>query len=92
MIDQQQIRYLEKLARIELNEGQRALFREEIGRILEYMERLSQVDETESTGLQDPESFYLREDEERPSLQRDRLLAACPDATEAYITAPRTIQ
>lgn len=92
MMDHEQIRYLEKLARIKLEEAQRARFREEIGRILDYMERLSQVDDTDPVEQPDSVSAFLRDDEERPSLERDCLLAACPDANEAYLIAPRTIQ
>ena len=46
MIDEAQIQYLERLARIRLNPEQRAEFREEIGRILTYMERLAAIDDT----------------------------------------------
>ena len=92
MIDQQQIQYLEKLARIELDEGQRTLFRDEIGRILQYMERLAQVDETDAAQQPESGNFFLRDDDERSSLGRDCLLAACPEATETCFVAPRTVQ
>lgn len=44
MMDDIQIQYLEKLARIRLDPEQRDAFREEIGRIVAYMERLAAID------------------------------------------------
>lgn len=93
MIDERQIQYLEKLARIQLTEDQRVTFSHEIGRILEYMERLSAVDLDElAHGDRLPETGGGREDEPRESLPREALLAASPDATPEYMTVPRAVQ
>lgn len=47
MIDEAQIQYLERLARIRLSPEQRSEFQAEIGRILTYMERLAAIDESQ---------------------------------------------
>ncbi len=92
MIDKEQILYLERLARIELDETQRALFRKELSRILEYMERLSQVDSTTPVHAAFSQPLGLRTDEEQPSLDRESLLSGSPGATEDCMTVPRAVQ
>lgn len=93
MIDGKQIQYLEKLARIQLSDEQRAVFSEEIGRILDYMDRLAAIDlDPQAAGEAEPLTGGGRADELRGSLDREALLAASPDATSEYMTVPRAVQ
>jgi len=95
MIDLKQIHHLERLARIQLTDSQRETFREEISRILDYMERLSAIDADavpDEYALNDGDSEIGRADDYRPSLARDALLASSPNATDEYMSVPRAVQ
>ncbi len=102
MIDEAQIQYLERLARIRLSPEQRSEFQAEIGRILTYMERLAAIDDSQSVEAGEPAAADVaasafgsgdcRPDELRPSLAREALLASSPQATEEYMTVPRAVQ
>jgi len=95
MIDLKQIQHLERLARIRLTDKQRETFREEISRILEYMERLSAADAhamSEEDALDGGDTEIGRVDDYRPSLARDALLASSPNATDEYMSVPRAVQ
>lgn len=93
MIDEKQILYLENLACIQLSEEQRAVFSQEIGRILEYLGNLAAIDlNTEAvSGEHAPSIGTSRADELRESLAREALLAMSPGATTEYMTVPRTV-
>jgi len=93
MIDQERIQYLEKLSRIQLSDDQRTAFRQEIGRILEYMEILSAFDLDSEDGFDALSVAQTgRPDERRDSLSREALLASSPDATAEYMTVPLAVQ
>ena len=95
MIDLKQIHHLERLARIQLTDDQRETFRDEISRILDYMERLSAID---ANAVPDDRTWtggdpdIGRADDYRPSLARDALLASSPNATDEYMSVPRAVQ
>lgn len=71
-----------ELARLRLTEDERALFAKQLADILAYAEQVQEVDTrgiaAMSHAFASPES--LREDHERPGLNRDEALAAAPDA------------
>jgi len=95
MIDLKQIHHLERLARIRLTDEQRETFREEISRILDYMERLSTMDThvvPDEDALMKADQEIGRADEDRPSLTRASLLASSPNATDEYMSVPRAVQ
>jgi aspartyl-tRNA(Asn)/glutamyl-tRNA(Gln) amidotransferase subunit C len=71
-----------ELARLKLTAEERALFAKQLADILAYAEQVQEVDTRgippTSHAFASPES--LREDQERPGLNRDDALAAAPDA------------
>lgn len=72
------------LAHLDLTADETALLAQQLGQILEYAERLREVDTTAVPAAWRPPAgaAALREDVPRPSLARDDALAGAPDAAE----------
>ena len=80
------------LAHLDLTEEETALFASQLAQILEYAERLKDVDtsavtETWNSGS----STSLRPDTLRPSLARDDALANAPDSADGHFRVPQVI-
>ena len=84
-----------ELARLSLTDEERSLFARQLADILAYAEQVQEVDTRgiapTSHAFASPES--LREDQERPGLNREDALAAAPDADRAagLFKVPRVI-
>ncbi len=72
----QQVEYIAELAKLELTDEEKARFREQLSAILEYAERLQQIDTDNipPTASVVPVDTVMREDIARPGLPRERLL------------------
>ena len=72
------------LAHLDLTADETALLAKQLGQILEYAERLREVDTTAVAAAWRPPggAAALREDVPRPSLARDDALAGAPDAAD----------
>jgi aspartyl-tRNA(Asn)/glutamyl-tRNA(Gln) amidotransferase subunit C len=88
-----QVQRIAKLAHIELSEDETARMSAELGQIVEFVEQLLQVDvdgvepTDQVTGLVD----VWREDEVRPSMPREQLLANAPAQQDGYIKVKRVL-
>ena len=83
----------EKLARIKIDPEERVLFSEQIGKILTFVEKLSELD-TDSvlpTTHVLPLQNVSRKDEPRPSLERETVFKAAPDHDEKHLRVPKVI-
>ena len=80
----QEVDHIAKLARLELTDEQRALYREQLSAILDYIAKLRKLDTTDvpPTAGGGLSRMVLRPDESRPSLSTDDLLRNAPE-TEA---------
>ncbi len=74
------------LARLALTEEEIERFREHLSAILEYARMLEEIDlsDVSPTATVLPMRNVMREDEVRPSLSRDLVLANAPDTHEGY--------
>lgn len=82
------------LAHLDLTADETALLAKQLGQILEYAERLREVDTTAVAAAWRPPGggAALREDVPRPSLARDDVLAGAPDAADGgFFRVPRVI-
>ena len=96
--DEQQVQKLAELAHLTLSEEERAAFSGQLDEILEYAERIQALD-TESVaptshalleaGLEGEGAF--REDEPKPSLDRDRVLEGAPDPGAGLFKVPKVL-
>ncbi|MFC2038106.1 Asp-tRNA(Asn)/Glu-tRNA(Gln) amidotransferase subunit GatC [Chloroflexota bacterium] len=75
-----EVEHVAELAQLALSDGEKELFREQLSSILEYAERLQQLD-TEAippTATVLPLENVMRDDEARPSLPLADVLANAP--------------
>ena len=83
-----------RLARLELSEGEKETFGNQLEQILTYMEQLNRLDTTgvEPTSHAIPIYNVFREDEVRPSIPQEEVLAIAPDEEDGHFKVPRIIE
>lgn len=90
MISREGVLHVAKLARLRLSEQEVGQMSEELSRVLDHIEKISELDLTDVV----PTSHVikventLRTDEPRPSLPRDVALAQAPEADEEGFRVP----
>jgi aspartyl-tRNA(Asn)/glutamyl-tRNA(Gln) amidotransferase subunit C len=96
-IDRNTVRHVARLARLALTEEEEERTAAQLGHVLEYIERLEAVD---VEGVE-PLSFageagvaqaVMREDEVRPSLPREKVLAEAPEQDGSAFLVPRILE
>lgn len=92
-IDEAEIDHLAELARLDLDEDQRAQYKEELQDILELAEKVNEVDteDVPPTYHALPVENVTREDEPRPSPDARKVLDHAPDEADDYFVVPRVI-
>jgi aspartyl-tRNA(Asn)/glutamyl-tRNA(Gln) amidotransferase subunit C len=92
-IDEKTVRHIGKLSRIELTDEQVGLFGRQLGAILEYFNKLSELD-TESVEPM-PHAVELRnvlaDDSPAPSLPTEAALANAPEREGDFFAVPKVI-
>ncbi|MEI6710298.1 MAG: Asp-tRNA(Asn)/Glu-tRNA(Gln) amidotransferase subunit GatC [Actinomycetota bacterium] len=80
-----------KLARLRITDAELEQFTEQLGQILEHANDMTSLNlaEVEPTGHPFGLINVMREDEVRPSLDRDAVLSQAPDAFEGRFGVPR---
>jgi aspartyl-tRNA(Asn)/glutamyl-tRNA(Gln) amidotransferase subunit C len=88
------VEYVAKLARLELNEEEKEKYTLQLAQILEYVSKLEQL----NTQNIEPTSHVLslenvfRDDEVKPSLSRDEVLANAPETEDGYFKVKKVIE
>lgn len=88
------VQRLARLARLELTSEEVTAFAQQLGDILEFARQIQSVDTTAAAAAATtPAVTPLREDEPRPSLNRESVLSAAPDhdAATGLIKVPRVL-
>ena len=90
MIDRDQVLHVARLARLRLSEEEVGSMAGEMSKILEHIEKMSEVDleGVEPTSHVVQLQNVLREDVPRPSLDRDAALGQAPDAAAGGFRVP----
>jgi aspartyl-tRNA(Asn)/glutamyl-tRNA(Gln) amidotransferase subunit C len=93
-IDRAQVRHVARLARLSLSAEEEERLAAQLGHVLEYVERLQQVDVAgvEPLSFAGEAGLPLRADEPRPGLLRERVLAAAPEHDEQAFAVPRIVE
>jgi aspartyl-tRNA(Asn)/glutamyl-tRNA(Gln) amidotransferase subunit C len=88
------VRAVAGLARLALGPAEEERLTGELNRILEYMEKLNELDTegVEPTSHVVPMSRTFREDEVDPFPARDELLKSAPQREDGYFKVPRIIE
>ena len=82
------------LSRLELSEDAKDAMAEQLSRVLDYMEKLDELDTEGVEPMSHPGELHnvFREDEPRESLGADRALANAPDRSSSFFRVPRVIE
>lgn len=91
-LSMEEVEHVAWLARLALTDEEKRVMAEQLGRILDYMEKLRELDTADV-----PPTFHalegmrvpLREDRPRPGLDREEALAAAPDRSGDFFRVPR---
>jgi aspartyl-tRNA(Asn)/glutamyl-tRNA(Gln) amidotransferase subunit C len=93
LINKEEVEYIANLANLRIDEGDKELFTRQLGDILNYVEKLNELD-TEGvipTAYTVPMKNVLREDRVAPSIPREKALANAPDNVQGQFRVPKII-
>jgi aspartyl-tRNA(Asn)/glutamyl-tRNA(Gln) amidotransferase subunit C len=93
-IDIAQVRQVANLSRLDLSENEIAEFSVQLSAILEYVEKINQLDTGNAEPLAHclPINNCLRADEIRPSLGTEKTLSNAPDKDEQFFIVPKILE
>lgn len=92
-ISEEEVLYVANLARLRLDPDEVGAFARQLGEILAYVKKLDSADtgDVPASSHVLPICNALREDEARPSLDRESALSNAPARDEASFLVPRVI-
>ena len=90
MLSREQVLHVARLARLELTEDEQGRMAEELSKVLDYMETMSELDlaDVEPTSHVVAVENALRADEPRPSLPVEEALSNAPDPADGHFRVP----
>ena len=93
-IDIEQVRQVAKLGRLDLSEDEIAQFSGQLSAILEYIEKLNQLDTSKVEPLAHclPINNCLREDNIKQSLGTEKTLANAPQSDGQFFIVPKILE
>ncbi|OGW59560.1 MAG: asparaginyl/glutamyl-tRNA amidotransferase subunit C [Nitrospirae bacterium RBG_16_64_22] len=93
-ISRKEVDHVSRLARLSLTEDEAGKMTDQLDKILEYVEKLSELDtkDVQPTSHVIPMSNVWREDAARPSLPREEALANAPDTDGEFFRVPKIIE
>ncbi|MEY2564645.1 MAG: aspartyl-tRNA(Asn)/glutamyl-tRNA(Gln) amidotransferase subunit [Verrucomicrobiota bacterium] len=88
------VAHVAKLARLNLTEEETKLFQSQLGRVLEYAEKLRELDtsEVQSAAHAVPVTNVFREDEPRGWLTADEALSNAPRQANGLFLVPKVLE
>ena len=88
------VAYMARLARLDLNPEETALFQKQLGKVLEHVARLSEVpvEGVEPSAHVFPIFDVFREDEVRPGLTTEEALRNAPRAANDLFIVPKVME
>ena len=90
----EEVEYVAALARLELPASELGLLTEQLGRILEYVDKLDELDtaDVEPTSHVLPIRNVVRSDEVGEPMDRGTALALAPEHHDGYFEVPRVVE
>ncbi|MCI0499495.1 MAG: Asp-tRNA(Asn)/Glu-tRNA(Gln) amidotransferase subunit GatC [Planctomycetales bacterium] len=92
-IDEQQVRRVALLSRLELSDAEIVQFSTQLSAIVDYIEKLNELKTDHVAPLAHclPVHNVLRQDIPRPSLTNDQALANAPERYDEYFKVPKIL-
>jgi aspartyl-tRNA(Asn)/glutamyl-tRNA(Gln) amidotransferase subunit C len=86
--------YVAELARLELTDEEKSVFQPQLENIVKYVEKISEVDVEGVEPMMHGRTLVnaFREDEVRPSMDRETALANAPRRTENEFYLPKIVE
>jgi len=93
-IQVQDVEHVAKLARLKLNDEEREMFTGQLNAILQYAEKLNELDteNVEPTTHVLPLSNVMREDEVHKSLSQEQVFRNAPDEEDGQFKVPAVLE
>ena len=87
------VKHIAELARLEFSGEELESFTHQLNQILEYVEKLNELDTENVEPLSHPVEGVnaFREDELKPSISREEALKNAPDRDEEFFRVPKVI-
>lgn len=88
------IAHVARLARLALDDSQLEMYRQQLGVILEHAARVQALDTSGVEPTAHPLGLVnsFRDDEVRPSLDRQEVLEVAPEARDGYFVVPPALE
>ncbi|MBI1390542.1 MAG: Asp-tRNA(Asn)/Glu-tRNA(Gln) amidotransferase subunit GatC [bacterium] len=93
-ISRDELKHIALLSRLELSDDEAELYTRHIGEILEYVEKLKELDieGVEPTSHAVPMENVMRDDVVGPGLEIDEALKNAPDREDRFFRVPRVTE
>jgi aspartyl-tRNA(Asn)/glutamyl-tRNA(Gln) amidotransferase subunit C len=106
-VSEKDVLYVAELANLELTEAEIPRMVKDLNATLEYIDRLNELDTSsiepmaqisDNYGIDESKAgtarfaYAMREDETRPSLDRDTVMKTAPDSDNAFFKVPKVIE
>lgn len=93
-IDDKLIKYLEELSRLSLTEEEETKAKEDLTKILGYIDTLNELDTENVDAMSHPFSYTnnFREDKAKPSTDRETILKNAPQQKDGCFKVPTTVE
>ena len=90
----EQVEYVAMLAKLRFSEAEKVKLAEELNQILDYMEKLNELDTSDVAPLKHPTEVnnVMRDDEARPSLSADDAVRNAPSHQNSFFRVPKVIK
>ena len=92
-VTKKDVEYIANLARLSFNDEELENFTHELNEILNYVEKLNELDTENIEPLSHPieNKNVFRADEVKPSIDREDALKNAPEKTEEFFVVPKVI-
>ncbi|RLC65316.1 MAG: Asp-tRNA(Asn)/Glu-tRNA(Gln) amidotransferase GatCAB subunit C [Chloroflexi bacterium] len=93
-LSREEVQHIAELSRLALSEEEQSLYQEQLSAILEYFERLQELDtgEIPPTATVLPLRSVMRQDEPRMWGEREEMLENAPDAVAGCFRVPAVLE
>ncbi len=93
MVDREWVLKIAYLARLKLREEEIELFQKQLGDILAFIDKLKELDtENVEPYIQEFKETPMRDDDLRPSLDREKALMNAPEREDGFFVVPRVVE
>lgn len=93
-VNKDEVKNIAKLAKLKLSDGEVEEFTGDMNKILDYMDKLDELDTEHVKPLSHPfeGTNVFREDELKKSIDREEALKNAPQRTEEFFRVPKVIK